>query len=223
MATEASMSDAPSRRTAQELGRKGLETRRRLMVAAHTLLQSMSAVSLTATAIAREAKTSSATFYVYFDDVSDVVLALATEASDELQGVMAAVLADWNEGLSAVEGATAFFNAFRSYWNEHRAILSIRNMEADRGDARFMEIRAEAGRQVIWKLGALIAPGPESGPAWEEAVARSIVIYAAIERLAATATHYPERVEGFPSADTLAAAQIMILAQLVESGGPGGA
>src|ERR1700712_2944885 len=106
------VSEATLRRPAEGLGRKGLETRRRLMTAAHELLQTMSAVSLTATAIARQAKTSSATFYVYFDDVSDVVLALATEASEDLDAVMA-TLGNWRAGQGTEAGARAFFNVYR--------------------------------------------------------------------------------------------------------------
>ncbi len=176
----------------------------------------MSAVSLTATAIARHAKTSSATFYVYFDDVSDVVLALATEASEDLDTVMAA-LATWRAGQSTEEGARTFFNVYRAYWDRHRAILGIRNMEADRGDVRFLHIRSNAGLQIIWELGALIRDGHCDGTLGEEqAVARATVIFAAIERIAATVSLYP-RENRSPSTDALSEAQIAILVALVRN------
>lgn len=206
--------DASPRRPAAGLGRKGLETRRRLMTAAHELLQTMSAVSLTATAIARQAKTSSATFYVYFDDVGDVVLALAAEASDDLDAVMA-VLETWRAGQSTEEGARAFFTIYRGYWDRHRAILSLRNMEADRGDARFLEIRSAAGLRIIWQLGAIIREGHHDGMLTEaRAVALATVIFAAIERIAASAALY-RRDSASPASDELAEAQIAILTALV--------
>ena len=209
-------SDGSPRRPADGLGRKGLETRRRLMTAAHDLLQTMSAVSLTATAIARHAKTSSATFYVYFDDVSDVVLALAAEASEDLEDVMA-VLERWRAGQSTADGARAFFTVYRSYWDRHRAILGLRNMEADRGDARFLTIRGTAGLKIIWQLGAVIREGHHDGSLSEErAVALATVIFAAIERIAATASLYP-RANSSPSAEELDEAQIAILTALVTS------
>jgi AcrR family transcriptional regulator len=205
-----------SRRPLQELGRKGLETRRRLMTATQELLQTMSAVSLTAAAIARQAKTSSATFYVYFDDVSDVVLALAAEASDDVDAVMA-TLETWRDGQATEEGARAFFNIYRAYWDEHRAILGIRNMEADRGDPRFLRIRGNVGLRIIRELGALIREGhPHDSLTEEQAVARATVIFAAIERIAATASLYP-RDERSTSESALNEAQIAILVSLVRN------
>lgn len=186
------------------------------MAAAHELLQTMSAVSLTATAIARQAKTSSSTFYVYFDDVSDVVLALATEASEDIGAVMAS-LGDWRAGQSTEAGARAFFNVYSAYWDQHRAILSLRNMEADRGDMRFRRIRSDAGLKVIWQLGAIIREGhPDNLLSEERAVARATVIFAAIERLAATVSLYPRETYS-PSVDELSEAQIAILTALVTS------
>lgn len=202
------------RRPAEELGRKGTETRRRLMTAAYELLQTMSAVSLTATAIARHAKTSSATFYVYFDDVSDVVLALAQEASEDLAEVMS-VLASWRSGQSTEDGARAFFKTYRAYWDRHRAILGLRNMEADRGDTRFLSVRGTAGLKVIRELGTIIQEGhPDGNLSGEQAVARATVIFAAIERIAATASLYPRNDEGV-SDDALSEAQVAILVTLV--------
>ena len=210
---------ADSRRSTQELGRKGLETRRRLMLAAYELLQTMSAVSLTATAIARQAKTSSATFYVYFDDVSDVVLALAREASEDLDEVRA-VLAAWRTGKSTEDGARAFFDVYRAYWDRHRAILGIRNMEADRGDARFLAIRSRSGLSIITELGALIREGhPDDTLSEDQSLARATVIFAAIERLAATASLYPRdlhEVRGASEA-AISEAQVAILVSLVKN------
>jgi AcrR family transcriptional regulator len=120
----------------QDLGRKGIETRRRLMNAARGLLDVTSPIAVTVAAIARAAGTSTGTFYVYFDDVNDIVLALAQEASADLGAVHEALEA-WHGGLSADAGAERFVRSFRAYYDAHRAILSIRNMEGDRGDERF--------------------------------------------------------------------------------------
>ena len=57
----------------QVLGRKGQETRRNLMAATRRLLCTSSPVDITAVAIAKVAGTSSASFYMYFDDVQDFV------------------------------------------------------------------------------------------------------------------------------------------------------
>ncbi|MBV9842357.1 MAG: TetR/AcrR family transcriptional regulator [Sphingomonadaceae bacterium] len=188
------------------------------MAAAQELLQTMSAVSLTATAIARKASTSSATFYVYFDDVSDVVLALAREASEDL-GAVHAVLAAWRAGKDTQVGARDFFEIYRAYWDRHRAILGIRNMEADRGDQRFLAIRSRAGMSIIAELAALIREGhPDGSLTEDQSIARATVIFAAIERLAATASLYPPQLGGVRavSPTALGEAQIAILVSLVQ-------
>lgn len=206
-----------NRRLTHELGRKGLETRRRLMAAAHELLQNVSAVSLTATAIARHAKTSSATFYVYFDDVSDVVLALAREASEDLDDVRA-VLADWRADVETERGARAFFETYRAYWNRHRVILNLRNMEADRGDERFLALRGSSGLSVIRELADVIQQGhPDGSLSEDQSLARATVIFAAIERLAASAPLYPSEppVRRGATTTALTEAQIAMLVSLV--------
>ena len=60
----------------QSLGDKGRRTRARLLEAATKLLKTRSVREMTVMDIAKRAKTSSATFYLYFKDVEDVVLAL---------------------------------------------------------------------------------------------------------------------------------------------------
>ena len=62
----------------QTLGREGLQTRQKLMGAARKLLDVYSPVDLTAVSIAKEAGTSSASFYMYFEDVRDILSTSST-------------------------------------------------------------------------------------------------------------------------------------------------
>lgn len=207
------------RRSAVGLGRKGVETRLRLMDAARDLLLSTSPVSLTVAAIARAARTSSATFYVYFDDVVGVVQALASEASEDMGEVVAA-LERWSAGMPPSDGAAGFIAAFRTYYARHRPIFAIRNMEADRGNERFFEMRARAGEAILSRLAALIEKGrrdkAHAQVKHNEAVARASVIYSAIERLAASEDLYSGRRREITSED-LVDAQIALLVQVVGS------
>ena len=204
------------RRPLEELGQKGQETRRRLMAAARGLLKDMSAVSLTVAAIARQAKTSPATFYVYFDDVSGVILALAQKASEDLDDVLSA-LAAWRSGRSAEIGARTFFSAYHAFWDRNGPILVLRNMEADRGDGRFLAARSQSGRAIIRELGAILREGHAAGQLTEtQAYARATVIFAALERIAAAAALYP-RDERAISHAALNEAQIDILVSLTRN------
>ena len=203
------------RRTEHTLGRKGNRTRRRLMAAGLKLLGAQSAVSLTAAAIAREAETSSATFYVYFEDVGELVFALAREATDDLDDVFAA-LDKWVNGQPTEQGASAFVKAYRAYWNEHRPILLLRNMEADRGNRRFQDMRSVAGGRLLRPLAGLIKKGHAAESLTDEqALARAAVIFAAIERMAATETIYHDE-RPVLSIDSIGQAQVSVLASLVE-------
>jgi len=203
------------RRTGQTLGRKGNRTRRRLMTAGLQLLRTQSAVSLTSAAISREAGASSATFYVYFNDVEELVFALAREATEDLGNVLSA-LEDWLAGQPAEQGAHAFVGAYRDYWNKHRPILLLRNMEADRGDRRFQEMRSSAGTLILRPLADLIKKSHANETLTDEqALARAAVIFAAIERMAATETIYHDE-RPMPSFDAIRQAQVALLASLVE-------
>jgi len=195
------------------LGRKGLETRARLLEAATRLLQTQSAVSLTATAIAQEAQTSLATLYVYFGDVRDILLTLAEEASAAIEEVLT-VLEAWDPQAGDGNGARAFFEAYRAYWTRHHSVLVLRNMESDRGDPRFSQMRTQSGARIVRALaGKILAGHPESGMAEEQALARATVIFAAIERLATREMLHHMEEPPFPGA--LYEAQISILRELV--------
>lgn len=200
-------------RSGGALGRKGLQTRARLLQAAARLLQAQSAVSLTATAIAQEAQTSLATLYVYFGDVRDILLVLAEEASAAIGEVLAAIDA-WDPWENSAEGARIFLNAYRAYWTRYNAVLVLRNMESDRGDARFSDIRMQAGVRIVRALaGKILAGHPDSAMTEEQAMARAMVIFAAIERLATRQTLYEAESPAIQGA--LHEAQIRILTELV--------
>ncbi len=126
----------------RSMGRRGLATRRKFLDAAAKLLDEHSYRDVTVTEIAKEAGTSPATFYQYFSDVEDVVLALA----DELVSVAATQLAtrvrngNWASE-SAWESALSLSDAFIALWASHRSILRLIDLANDEGDSRFREVR----------------------------------------------------------------------------------
>lgn len=204
------------RRERTVLGAKGMRTRQRLLDAGAALLQRMSPVALTAAAVTRHAGMSPPSFYVYFDDVGDLVHALAQFANDDLDDVMG-VLRQWREGgFSPRQGAAAFVEMFRAHWQAHRAILNFRNMEADRGEPRFLAMRQASGVRVIQELAALILAGTGRArlAAPPEATARATVVFAAIERLAAAEFLYPAAAD-MPTREQLVEAEVAILVELI--------
>ncbi|MDE1145159.1 MAG: TetR/AcrR family transcriptional regulator [Azospirillaceae bacterium] len=181
-----------SNKNGQKLGRKGLETRGRLTDAARRLLAHQSPFDLTVVAIAREAALASATFYLYFDDVQDVLYALSDEAGAELRELDLRVRPGHAE-----EDALAFVETFYELWRRHAVVLSYRNLESDRGNPRFMRLRTATAIPVLNRLCDLILAGAVrngsgKGPSRMEAYAEGIVIFSAIEQIAAVTLQYPE-------------------------------
>lgn len=172
----------------QTLGRKGLQTRQKLMAAARKLLDVYSPVELTAVSIAKEAGTSSASFYMYFEDVRDVLYALAGEAAVAMAAIHDVVRPPWEAG-AVSQNALKLVEQFNGVWENHRQVLRFRNMEADRGDPRFEALRMSTYVPFIDLLARqLIAacPRDRTRPTLSQAFALASVLHAAMERLAST-------------------------------------
>lgn len=172
----------------QSLGRKGNETRQRLMTAALKLLKTNSPVELTAVAIAKKAKSSSATFYLYFSDVRGMLLALNEAAEADMTEVHAVLDEPWDPNLLDVEHAKKVVKAYVSVWDKHREILRYRNLEADRGDLEFESIRLRTSVRMVGRFADHIyaARPKNSSFTRNDAMAEASVLVAAMERLAAT-------------------------------------
>lgn len=178
----------------QTLGRKGLESRAKLMDAARRLLETHSPVEVTAVAIAAEAGTSPASFYMYFDDTKDILYALSEVAGEAMAAIHPIFDEPW-VGTNLEERAMSVVQAIAQVWDEHRQILRFRNMEADRGDPRFEALRMDTYIPFIERFAQRILT---INPANEtrrraDAYAEATIMHAAMERLAATDPAVMER------------------------------
>ena len=138
------------------LGKRGAETRRRLLDATATRLESSGLRDLRVVDIAREVGTSPATFYQYFRDVEEAVLALA-EAVGEQTAPLVEVLDERWEGDAGLEHARRLVDGFLRYWDDHRAILRTRNLAAQEGDQRFRDVRNQALQPITEGLSRKVA------------------------------------------------------------------
>ncbi len=199
----------------QAIGRKGAESRARLLEATRKLVAELpSARKLTASSIARAAGLASQTFYLYFDDVEEILLSLSATASEDTADIIAALDAPWD--MAAPRDYTAgVVEAFYRYWDRHRAILNIRNYMADRGDEAFAKTRNENAIPIIVKIAARIRTAQgETRLTERDALARAIIIFSAIERMAARyATTTSQTL--MPGGDELKRAEADILALLI--------
>ena len=138
------VSDDPSSKQSSDRlpGRRGQATRRKLLDAATSLLESQTYRELTVTDIARVAGTSPATFYQYFSDVEEAVLAIATEMVEVTGALLAGRIVDrtWS-GTEGWEASLDVADAFIDLWERDRAILRVIDLATDEGDRRFREVR----------------------------------------------------------------------------------
>ena len=174
-------------------GRKGTETRRLLMDATRKLLAVASPLSISAVAISREAKTSPATFYVYFNDVEDILWALCDMITEDTSNLFAGPDYLRNPATMAEE-ALAFVRGYCDIWAHHGPLLLYRNMEADRGNRRFYQLVLRVGLPILEGLtDRIVAAAPADQPvSRRDANAEAVVFVGAIDRIAAALHTWPQ-------------------------------
>jgi AcrR family transcriptional regulator len=106
------------------------------------MLESASYRDLKVVDIARAAGTSPATFYQYFPHVEAAVLALAEGLADEGGAELRALVSDhgWGGG-DARRTAMGIADGYLTFWERHRALLSVIDLAALDGDQRFRDLR----------------------------------------------------------------------------------
>jgi AcrR family transcriptional regulator len=170
----------------QKIGSKGERTRQVLIDATVELLESHGLRDVAVADVARAAKTSPATFYVYFRGVSEAVLAALESASQTSPEIEALFARDW-QGEGAAGLARAFVDAYCANWNRYRTIFRVRNMAAEEGDERFYRARMEASAPVLTAMTVQIARAQAAGRVPADLKPRSCAgtILMMLERLAA--------------------------------------
>ena len=148
--------------TVRKLGAKGQRTRQQLIDATVALLETHGLRDVSVVDVARAARTSPATFYVYFKGVPEVVLAAlenASQTSPELEAILAR---DW----LASDGSTAaadFVDCYTDIWNRNRTIFVVRNLAAEEGDTRFYEMRMRQARPMMDAISRQVARAQAAG------------------------------------------------------------
>ena len=122
-------------------GRRGLATRKRLLAATASLLETTGYRDLKVVEVAREAGTSPATFYQYFPDAESAVLVLAAELTEAWHYELATLVAD-GDWMGNPDGAARHASeGFLGFWTAHRAVLGVLDLASTEGDERFRDLR----------------------------------------------------------------------------------
>lgn len=125
----------------QRLGRKGHETRERILCAALSLLDRPDDGPVTLTGVAREACVGMTTLYLYFPDLGDLVLAALKRVMAGADEAFVDKLRNrWPDG-DLEASCLEFLRAHYRFWLDHARILHLRNSLADSNDERFLNYR----------------------------------------------------------------------------------
>jgi AcrR family transcriptional regulator len=178
------MATSPDVPTRAKPGTRGAKTRSRLMDSARTMLKTASPIELTAIAVSRAAGTAPPSFYVYFADTRDLLLALAEDASEAMKALGRHFEPPAMPPADPLAWAEAFVEDFVATWDHHCEVLAFRNLEADRGDARFDELRVTSALPVLNGLTDAMLVARPAGSRRVASFAEAVIHYAVLERIA---------------------------------------
>lgn len=189
MAAESELAGVPVRGRANGALRsrrvKSEITQMKLRRATARLLEQKSLRDLKVSDITSLASVSPSTFYIYFADVDEAVLAVLDDVYKLLPDFAGMVARFSRETLRA--DIRAYVKAYLTFSDEHYAVLRLRNLAADEGDSRFRKSRSFALRPMLEALGQKIEElrGADAEEAAVPARALALVMIGSMERLAA--------------------------------------
>jgi AcrR family transcriptional regulator len=166
-------------------GRRGRATRDRLLGCTAELLTSTPWRSIKVIDIARQAGTSPATFYQYFENVEQAILVLAEELMEGAAVLAELVDGDWTEGGSWAT-ATSVVVGFMDYWESNRSVFRVVELATEEGDLRFQGLRVRALNAVTVTLARVIGTGANrSSPAGSDPMAVAATLISMLAHVAA--------------------------------------
>jgi AcrR family transcriptional regulator len=132
----------------QRLGRKGRVTRERILAAADRLLADPAGAPLSLSAVAREASLGMTSLYLYFSDLTELVIAVLEPIMASAEASYLAQLRPrWPEDALG-RNCLAFVTAYYGFWERHSRILHLRNTYG-MGDPRIALHRINAAQPLI--------------------------------------------------------------------------
>lgn len=167
----------------QRLGRKGRDTRERIIAVTTELLAEPSNDGLiTLSEVARRADLRMGSLYLYFADLTELMLAVLEPVMATAEGAYVHLLRDpWPD--QTLEADTlAFVSAYFAFWQKHTRVLHLRNSMADRGDERMLQHRVRSALPVMRLIASQMGTQPTTYG--NRMTAMSTALMTGIERVA---------------------------------------
>lgn len=170
----------------QKLGRKGRDTRQRIIAATEELLSEMPLEQISLSAVARKVPLRMSSLYLYFADLTELLLAVLEPVMATAEDAFIAQMRQrWpDEGL--YDHCLKFLQAYHGFWDRNSPILHLRNQLADRKDLRMMHARVHAAQPVIKLIVEQMDHGNEAPGT--PAYGMASVLYTGIERVVTIGT-----------------------------------
>jgi AcrR family transcriptional regulator len=183
----------------QRLGRKGQETRARIIAVARELIEEGGEEQLSLTAVARRAELRMSSLYNYFTDLADLFLAVAEPTIAASEDAYVGFLRQrWPDDALPAH-CLIFVQAFHEFWRANARLLHMRNAIADQHEPRIMTHRIDMARAAIRLLGQQMDAPADRFTGVEYDLAS--VLYTGLERVVTIATderlksHYPPTIQ----------------------------
>lgn len=193
------------------IGQRAQQTRRRLLDATAALLREHGAFDVKVIDVAREVGTSPATFYQYFTDVEDAVVALSQELTELVAPIQTAFATDWS-GDDGFDRVRSVVSDYLDFWDAHGAVLRVLLLRADEGEPRFRQIRREYNAPFMAAMATKVRESQAAGRLTIslDAEATAGAMLAVLDRL-------PNYRQGFEKRGTTRAAMLETVAVLLHS------
>jgi AcrR family transcriptional regulator len=133
----------------QRLGRKGRDTRDRIIAVAQELIADSPEPMITLSEVARRAELRMASLYVYFSDMTALILALLEPVLATAEQEYVHILRDHWSDEELGEKAHEFVAAYHRFWIKHSKLLHLRNHLSERNDMRLMEQRVRTAQPLL--------------------------------------------------------------------------
>lgn len=170
----------------QKLGRKGRDTRQRILKAAAEIVAEGTADQVSLSAIARRASLGMTSLYLYFNDLTELLLAMLEPLTDAAREEFAELLAQYWEDGRLGDHCRQFLDAYYRFWSANSRLLHLRNAMADSGDDRMALARIESSRPLIGFIASQMGGSPDNMKSYSYAMAT--VLTTGMERTVTVAT-----------------------------------
>ncbi len=171
----------------QRLGRKGRETRDRIIAVAGELLADPDQDGLiTLSEVARRADLRIGSLYTYFADLTELMQALLEPVMATAEAEYVHLVRDhWADAELGLR-TTAFVRAYFEFWHKNSRLLHLRNTMADRGDDRLMLHRVRSAMPVMRLIASQMGSQPTAYG--NPMTAMSTALMTGLERVATVLT-----------------------------------